>query len=262
MWNKRKPNTKRRARTTTRRNKTTRRPTGVFKKKVLSVIKSVTEDKSNLFYSDPYAVSPILNSVTDLRPIIPQITLGSANNQRIGDNIKGKYIDIKGHIELATSQQTSDGPTRVLVRLMVLSDKKISNMDQTNSLFLQNLIDYGSGQINMDGSLGNANNIRSAYMPLNRNVVTVHHEKLFYLNAPRQFNTTGTQFTNVNFENTIRLFKIRLKCSKILKYTDNSNFPQNYAPYLCACFFQLNGGANNTSFVRIHYASELKYEDN
>lgn len=237
------------------------KPSPAFKKMVRKVTHEDLEDKQCALFPDPSNISPIMNAVTDLKIILPQIAQGAADHQRIGDRINGKSLIIRGHLELSTSQQTSDGPTRIIVRLMVLSDKRQSIYDGATATFLNNIIDYGAGTINMDGSVGGANNLRSMYLPLSRDTVTVHYDKLIYMNAPRVFNTGGTQLQNINWENTIKLFKIKVKCKKLLKYTDSSNYPVNFAPYLCACFFQLNGGGNTNAYVRMHYTSNFIYED-
>lgn len=244
-----------------------KKPTGVFKKKVLSVLKSQAEDKCMVLFPDPYLINPSLATASDLKAIVPALTTGTANNQRIGDSVKGKYIQIRGHLELNSgiNVQNSDGPTRVVVRLMVLSDRVnneyASPITNPPTGFLSQLIDYGTGQNIIDGMLGGSTNVRSMYLPINRNAAIVHYDKLHYLNAPRVYNNTGLQLQGFNLEQTIKMFNIRIKCNKNLKYTDATNYPKNFAPYICACFFQMNGGSNTTAYVKLHHCVEFKYED-
>ena len=174
---------------------------------------------------------------------------------------------IRGHLELnsGVNVQNSDGPTRVVVRLMVLSDRVNSEYASpiTNPPvgFLSQLIDYGTGQNIIDGMIGGATNLRSMYLPINRDAAIVHYDKLVYLNAPRVYNNTALQLTGFDYENTIKMFKIKIPCNKQLKYTDSTNYPTNFAPYICATFFQMNGGANTTAYVKLHHVVEFKYED-
>jgi len=235
-----------------------------FKKAVQKVNSEGLEDKQTCLFPEPSVISNNINATTDLRRLIPDILTGTSDYQRIGDNIRGKSLIIRGHLELGTNPnlQNSDGPTRIIVRLMVLSDKRISAYENQSLGFLNNLIDFGSGTVNMDGSVGGANNLRSMYLPIDRNTATVHYDKLFYLNAPRIFNSTGTQLQNVNYENTIKLFKISVKCKKLLRYADGQNTPTNFAPYLTGCCFQLNGGGTGiTNLARLHYTTTFTYED-
>ena len=241
--------------------------TKIFKKKVMAVIKSEAEDKAMVINPDPYLINPSLALASDLKAIVPQLTLGTSNNQRIGDRVRGKSLIIRGHLELnsGVNVQNSDGPTRVVVRLMVLSDRVNSEYASpiTNPPvgFLSQLIDYGTGQNIIDGMIGGATNLRSMYLPINRDAAIVHYDKLVYLNAPRVYNNTALQLTGFDYENTIKMFKIKIPCNKQLKYTDSTNYPKNFAPYICATFFQMNGGANTTAYVKLHHVVEFKYED-
>lgn len=255
--------TRKSKKTTTRKVSTYNKKTSKeFKKKVISVLQGRTEDKQMILNPDPVALNPSLALATDLKQIVPALTLGTGNNQRIGDRVQGKSLNIRGHLELATNQQNSDGPTRVVVRLMVLSDKTHAYYGLgADTDWLNNLIDYGTGQNIVDGMQGGATNLRSMYLPINRNVATVHYDKLHYLTAPRVFNNTALQMNSINWEKTIKMFNINIKCKKVLKFIDDSNYPTNFAPYLCACFFQMNGGSNTTNYVRLHYLTKLNYED-
>lgn len=261
----RKSGYKRKAVTRRYKKRYTKRPVGAFKKKVLSVLSAQVEDKMVCYSPDPIALSPTINATSDIKQIVPQIQKGVEANERVGEKIRGKYISIRGHLELNTSQQTNDGPTRVAVRVMIVSPKNLQNWTEisggSNLGWLSGLIDYGSANQVFDGTTGNATSIKSLYLPLNTDVVTCHHDKLHYLNAPKIVNSTGTQLQNVDWQNTIKFFNIKLNCKKLMKYVGGTLYPNNYSPVMLVGFCQLNGGANSTNFVRVHYLSRFIYED-
>jgi len=259
-YRKRTTATKKRARARGRANKP---PSGTFKKKVLQIIKGVAEDKSISTTPDPGFLPNTLNAVSDLRELVPDITIGSNDHQRIGRQITGKSLMIWGHLELVSSLalQALPGPTRIVVRLLVISDKRNGFYDSVTSTFLNNIIDLGSSTTNLDGTIGGQNNVRSMYLPLDRNTCTVHYDKKFYLETPRVYNTTGLQLQDVDLGNTIKTFKMKIPCKKLLRYTDSSNSPTNYAPYLTGCYFQANGDANTQNLVKIHFTTKFTWED-
>jgi len=242
---------------------TNRPPTGVFKKKVLQVIRAEAEDKAICTTPEPGFLPFTLNAVSDLREIIPDIGIGANDHQRIGRQIRGKKLQIWGHLELLNTLalQALQGPTRIIVRLLVISDKRCANYDGVTSTFLNNIIDLGSSTTNIDGTIGGLNNVRSMYLPLDSNTCTVHYDKRFYLDTPKIYNTTGLQLTGIPVGNTIKTFKMSIPCKKLLRYTDSSNSPTNFAPYLTGCYFQANGDANSQNLVKIHFTTKFTWED-
>jgi len=252
-----------RKKSTNYKKKAYKRPTGLFKKKVLSVLKAEAEDKSISTTPDPGFLPFTLNAVSDLRELIPDIGIGANDHQRIGRQIRGKSLQIWGHLELQNSLalQLFPGPTRIVVRLLVISDKRVGQYDAQTSTFLNNIIDLGSSTTNMDGTVGGANNVRSMYLPIDRNTCTVHYDRLFYLETPRLYNTTGSQLQDIPLGNTIKMFRMRIPCKKILKYTDSSNSPTNFAPYLTGCYFQANGDANSQNLIKLHFTTKFVWED-
>jgi hypothetical protein len=236
---------------------------GMFKKKVLSVIQDQAEDKSICTTPDPGFLPYTLNAVSDLRELVPDIGIGANDHQRLGRQIRAKSLMIWGHLELqnAISFQSYPGPTRVMVRLLVISDKRVGQYDAQTSTFLNNILDLGSSTTNLDGTTGGPINVRSMYLPLDRNTVTVHYDKLFYLDAPKWVNPTGLQLTSTDVGKTIKMFKIRVPCKKVLKYTDSSNSPTNFAPYLTGCYFTASGDANTQNLVKLNFTTKFVWED-
>jgi len=63
-----------------------------------AVVKRETEDK---FVSTEGAVlfNSTISSSSECYPLIPQITVGTGDYQRIGDKVRGKYLYIKGYLQ-------------------------------------------------------------------------------------------------------------------------------------------------------------------
>lgn len=252
-----------RKKSTNYKKKYPKRATGLFKKKVLFVIKDQAEDKSLCTTPDPGFLPYTLNAVSDLREIIPDIGIGANDHQRLGRQIRAKTLMIWGHLELVQNiaLQNLAGPTRVIVRLLVISDKRVGQYDTQTSTFLNNIIDLGASTTNLDGTTGGPISVRSTYLPLDRNTCTVHYDRLFYLETPRVINALGTQLQFADVGNTIKMFKMRIPCKKVLKYTDSSNSPTNFAPYLTGCYVCGNGDANTQNLVKLHFTTKFTWED-
>ena len=264
MYVPKKRNYRRKANAGKAKKRYSKRPSGLFKKKVLSVISGQVEDKMAVYSPAPKTLDAGALDSADIIQLLPQIQKGTENNERIGDQIKGKYINIRGHLELNTSQNTADGPTRICCRVVVCTPKNLGAWYEqlsTNAGWLSGMIDYGQSNQAIDGSVGAETTIKSLYLPINRNTATVHHDKLHYLNIPRWFNNTGTQNTNMDWQNTIKFFNINVKCRKVMKYTGTNLYPNNFNPVMLIAYAYLNGGASSNTFVRCHYLSRFQYEE-
>ena len=240
-----------------------------FETKVKKALVNLSEKKEMTYDILSFTPNTTIRLVTDIIPIGPFILKGSTggNNTRIGDMIQPVSLRIKGIIELKQFTGLGDTATRVMVRLMIIENRAIRTYDNNptnpNTDWLDNLIDYGSGQTYLDSTLGMSNPslLRSMFLPLNREVAIVHYDKLHYLNIPKVVNTLGTQQNNISFEKTIKMFDIKIKTPPKFMYSDDSNNPINFGPYLAAIAFPLNGDANSTPLIDISAITRLVFND-
>lgn len=251
--------------------KRTTKPSKSFAKKVNSVIHKNAETKDQS-YSFPINVfnSPV-NNVADVCRVVPTIIQGTANGQRIGDQIKGQKLTIRGHMMINAVPNTTGttiptaipANTRFMIRAFVCSVKKFNNFDDVSATtaWMSNFLKNGNVNQGLDGT------VQSMYLPVNTDVITVHKEIKKYVNIPAIYaqTATATGFSNtaVGFEQSCKFFNLTLPFKKLLKYDDDSFSPQNSAPIFVLSYAHLDDSAPDiiTAKISCAYVSTLFYED-
>lgn len=256
--------------------KASTKPSRAFAKKVQKVIQKDVESK-DVSYSLPYtSFNSGVNSTGDVLRICPQIAIGTNNGNRIGDQVRGQSLNIKGHMLInvvPTMGGTGVVPTgipanaRLMVRAFLFSVKRYSNYDDAVSnqanwapQFLKN----GASVQALDGT------IQSMYLPVNTDVITVHKEIKKYITCESLATYTGaggvtntTSLAGIGFRDTVAFFEGNIRCKKILKYDIGNTNPQNFAPLMCLSYCHLDGSSPDvlTTVVSASYVSTLRYED-
>lgn len=246
-------------------------PSKSFAKRVNQVIHKNVETKEvsyNLAVTD---FNGPVNNVADTCRIVPSLVQGTANGQRIADNVLAQSIDFRGHMMINTVFNTTgiNIPTaipsnaRLMIRAAIISVKRFSNFDDVaaTTAWMGSVLKNGAAVQGLDGTL------QSMYLPWNRDVITVHKEFKKYVTIPVIYEKTATAagfaMTAVGFENSTTFMKHTIKCKKVLKYDNSSFSPQNYAPIFICSYAHLDGSTADVITARIttSYVSTLSYED-
>lgn len=251
------------------------KPSKRFIKNVQSIIKKDVETKNISYNYSMTSFNSGVNSSGDVLRVLPSITIGTTNGARIGDQVKGQTLNIKGHFLINTIPiSTGSGviPTgipansRLMIRAFVFTVKRfqnyddaVSNVSSWSSQFLQN----GSATQALDGTL------QSMYLPVNKEVITVHKEIKKYITIESlntiTFGSPANQIamTNVGYKDSVKFFNINVKCKRLMKYDSASFSPQNYAPLFCISYAHLDGSSPDVLQTTINatYVSTFKYED-
>lgn len=250
-----------------RRNK----PSSSFIKKVESVIHKQVETKENSYTLPVTDFNGLVNNVADIVRVIPTVTQGTGNANRIADQIRGQKINVRGHMMINIVPNTT-GTTipsaipsncRMMIRAAFVSIKKFNNFDDVSATtaWMNSILKNGNALQGLDGTL------QSMYLPWNTDVITVHKEIKRFVTIPAIFAQTATAagFSNtaVGFEQSIKFFNVNLKCKKLLKYDNTSFSPQNYAPLFICSYAKLDGTGSDilVSRVTASYVSTLYFED-
>lgn len=250
------------------RRKTVTKAKGQFKKKVLSVINSVAEDK-HLYTSNSETALTLfnsgINSVADMLQIMPNQSEGDAENNRDGDEIRLKSFNVKGYIRVVP---VLNGPTgnpicQVGIRMMVLSLKKATSWDLVTSspTPLLSLLRTGGTTKGFTGV------ISDLFAPVNTDLYTCHYNKVHYCTQEYVNRDTTVGYWNTDIKNQIKFFNINLKVKdKKLLYDDDTNggiLPTNYSPFLVMGYSYLNSGTPDTisTNVGLHYQSHITFQD-
>lgn len=201
-----------------------------------AVVKRETEDK---YVSTQGAVlfNSSITSSSECYPMIPQITEGTGDFQRIGDKVRGKYLYIKGYLqynlnylEFAVGNQYLPPVT---ARVMILSQKnvKVGNDVSTRidvAHLLKDNVGTGTARPYNGGLLDNL-------APINKDLFKVHMDKKIKLNWVQRGDQTNTGDTGFGVGNDrTKYFRCRIKLPASMTFDDgNLDWPNNCAPFLC-----------------------------
>lgn len=246
-------------------------------KTIKSVIHQQAETKCAFTTVPMTAFNSGMNSSGDMLPLIPYISQGVLDNQRVGDQLRAQTLTVKGHMYINTTPiiGISGGgyavPTssnaKIAVRMIICQPKNMSSNDiiLNNSSWINALIKKGGITSAFTGT------VQDLYAPVNRDAVTVYHDKTFYLSLdPLLVSGTYPAGTLVNTSGTrqaLKFFNFSLKCkNKLLKYDSNVNgglSPVNYAPIALFGYAHLDGSAPDVATTVINASADINftYED-
>lgn len=180
-----------------------------------------------------------ISSSSECYPVIPQITQGTGDHQRIGDKVRGKYLYIKGQIQYTDDYLNSLGTTLyvppVTCRVMILSQKNIKvGGDVPSRVDVAHLLkdNVGTGVARPYNATGWDNEA-----PINKDLFKVHMDKKVKFNFIRYNYFAGggnaTESQVVGNDRT-KTFYCRIKLPATMTFDDgNLDYPNNIAPFLC-----------------------------
>lgn len=251
-----------------RRMRVSKRPSTQFARQVKKVVSSLAETKevyvssgnSLIFYNSG------IDSVGDFTQILPAVAQSLGDNGRIGDQIRGRSLNVKGYLRLVINEvNDSTKLPQVAVRMMIVSLKNKSNFgDVTSSATpLNTLLKKGGTTTNFTGVLSDLN------APINRDVYTVHVDKKYYLKQDF-LNVSGpsppSQIISQDISKTIKFFNFNIKCKKMMRFDNNitsGTYPTNFAPFMLLGYSYLDGSAPDTlsTNLGLNYSSTFSFED-
>jgi len=251
--------------------KSSRKPSKSFTKKVNTIIHKQAETKQASFHLVNTDFNGLVNNVADVIRIIPQIGQGVDAGNRIGDQIRGQKLTVRGHMMINIVSNTSGvtiptsipSNSRLMVRAFVCSVKKFQSYGDVSATttWMSKFLRNGNTLQSLDGT------VRSMYLPVNTDVVTVHKEIKKYITVPAIFAQTATPagFSNtaIGFEQSCKFFSFTMSIKKLLKYDDTSNDPQNDGRFFVLSYCHLDDTSADilTSRITTSFVSTLNYED-
>lgn len=244
------------------------KPSGAFRKKVLSIVHAQQETKEayTSLASTGYKCAISAANVSFTR-LVPNVAVGTADNQRIGDQVRVQSINWSGVLNMI-SQGTgqSDSVRRIGVRMMVLTPKSYGNWASSSANFAnwQSLILKKGGIVT-----GFTGAIDDLFAPINTDAVTCHYNRVFKFTQGSFFQATGTNANGiVSYETSplVKFFKhtFRFK-NRQLKFDnaiDSGLTPTNMGMVIALGYCYLDGSAPDAvNRVSLQYHSVMKYED-
>lgn len=229
-----------------------------------SVIRKEAETKFVSLRQD-LSFNSSISSASECYALMPPISQGSDDYQRIGDRVSGRTLYIKGHINYNSNFLDTPGVNNYVppstVRILILSQKNIkSNLQLTTpgvdvAHLLKDNVATGTGRSYTGGMTDNL-------APINKDLFKVHLDKKVKMNCVYQ-NSDGTGTGGWVGQKTA-YFTCRIKLPAKLFYDDtNGDVPNNFAPFFCL------GGVNDDGSspyavqqpYRVTFLSTAYYDD-
>lgn len=242
--------------------RTSSKSTKTFVKKVQAIIHKNVESKQGYHAVGPTSYNSGINAVGDATKLLPSISQGTADNQRIGDQLKGQSLTIKGAIVYnpSTGQYGTYANARLGVRMMIVQPKLYNNLDDVQS----STATWSAYLLKKGGSTAGFTGVMSdLWAPINSDAITKYYDRVFYLDAPYQATAVGS----VTMGNSTRLFSISMKLrNKLIKYDSSISGginPTNYAPVLIIGYVHMDGSSPDTltTAIQLSYDTVFNYED-
>lgn len=250
-----------------RSNRKPSKPSKSLTKAVQSIIHKNAESKSAFHSADSVSFNSAINTTGDMQRVLPNVIVGTAENQRIGEQIRAQTLNIKGHFILSTANNSIPN-ARIAVRMMVVQPKNLSAYPDVsaNTDWMQQLLRKGGSNVAFTGV------ISDLYASVNTDQITCYYDKVSYITMPFLYTSTlgvptdGFSVTQWDLSKATKFFSISLKVrNKLLKYDKNynPNQPTSYSPILVLGYSHLDGSTPDvlTTQVIMSYNSELMYED-
>jgi hypothetical protein len=237
------------------------KPSKSFAKKVLKVVHEQVETKQAYHIMAPTNFNSGIDAAGDAIRILPNVAQGTAENNRIGNQLKAQNLTLQGCVSWSPSIGTfgSFANARLGVRLFVIQPRNYSEIGEVlanTSTWMPTLLQKGGVATPFTGA------INDLWAPLNSDAFIKYYDRVFMLNGTYQSTAVGmTQLLGAT-----KMFKIALKCrNKTIKYENgiSSVNPMNYAPVFCIGYAHMDGSGADTvsTAITVQWDAVFNYED-
>jgi len=237
------------------------KPSKSFVKKVQKIIHADVETKQAYHIQAPINFNSGIDSAGDAIRILPNISQGTAENNRIGNQLKAQNLTLQGCVSWSPSVGTfgSFANARLGVRLFVVQPRNYSEIGEVlanTATWMPTLLQKGGVAAPFTGA------INDLWAPLNSDAFIKYYDKVFMLTGTYQATAVGMS----QLLGATKMFKIALKCrNKTLKYENavSANNPMNYAPVFCIGYAHLDGSGPDTvsTAITVQWDAVFNYED-
>lgn len=238
------------------------KPSKSFSKKVKKILHQQVETKQ-AFTSLPATAfnSGMVNS-GDIQALLPAIGKNANDNSRIGDQIRGQLLNIKGAVVYSPSigSYGTYANCRLAVRILIVQPKVYTNYDAISANFgawNQQLLKKGGTTSQFTGTMSDL------WAPVNTDAITKYYDKILYLNGTYERTAVG----GYQMLGSTKFFNIKMKLrNKLIKYDDGTSsglVPTNFAPVMLIGYVHMDGSSPDSASTAItaQYDSIFNYED-
>lgn len=229
------------------------------------ISKALAREEETKIVSIDYTLSSFnsgISIVADLIEVLPSISLGTSQNQRVGNKIKPIRLEITGYIVYLSDQKAD---ARLIgARLLCFQDKQIRSY--MNAAVNYNLLNLGGSSTNFTGTAANY------ISPHNKDNFTFYSDKRFKILKPYGVTNSATPSSTVSMSETnttlFQPFKIILTEKHMPAYlqydqTESTTHPVNFAPKLSLGYADLLNYSPDTTSLQLAMAfvATLYYKD-
>lgn len=235
------------------------KPTKAFAKKVQTIINKNLEDKQAYLQAVDQSFNSGIQNLGDALQILPNISQGTDDNNRIGDQIRAKRMVVQGHFISALTLQNYNN-ARMAVRIMIVQPKALRDLAsiQGTTSWMLSLLKKGGTTTAFTGA------VQDIYAPINTDLVTKYYDKVFFIKCP--YAPAGPS-GDLNETLNTRFFKCVFKFkNKLLRYDDSvgSNItPTSFNPVIVLGYAMLNNATPDTvtTAINMSFISTLDFQD-
>lgn len=195
------------------------------------------------------AFNSTISAPAECYPLVPPVTVGAGDYQRIGSRVKPKYLEVKVKLQyIGPSVRNSiDQMFPCTVRVMMLEQRDVKRTDLlAANLKPQLLLDDRVGtSVPRPYTGGQFDNLA----PVNTNLFRVLSDTLHRFNWDYygNFGTAGAAAGN----NLTQYIHVKIKCPAHLEWDDGSPNPTNFAPFICLGYVYDNAEGADTLDTKI-----------
>jgi len=258
-----------------------------LRKAITTVMAANVEDKMVIFKYPPtsgFSLSMIRPTVSNwgtnesgFVPLIPAIAKGTNSNQRIGDRITPKGLNLA---LLVTANGTFPSSFDLWLRVMLVTDRGVGSYSVANStspsvIHDTNLLELGGGL-----SKAYTGDTHDNQLKINKNQFITHYDKVIHFQKSTGIGTYNNSLpagtTTCATPKSAWTANIKVPLPKYLKYEDTGvgsydNYPTNAAPLLCIGYAECSGvfppvdvwapGSPTSSVLGYQATATLRFED-
>ncbi len=237
--------------------------------------KNAITEYNNVFLQSAIPGGVVLNGQGNFFKLIPEIFqsttggAGSAYNERIGNEICLKEIDIHGFLNSRqdiVNLVSNPENVKLAVRVMILRAKEINDQELLfDNMPTDSLLQFGEQTTGFGGPISYQGLPLDSFRDINRDTFSVRYDKVHYMNGPTLFpGTTNPDVSQI--PSSLKIFRHKLKFGQRglkLKYSSSSDRnPNNFPYFMVVGYTSMSANAipsNNLCAMTLNISS--KYSD-
>lgn len=256
----------------------------IIKKQIKSIVREQLDEEleSKHAITDYPAVSMksvvpsgvVLNGQGNFFKILPEIqqsttgNAGAAYNERIGNNINLKEIDIHGYLSYngVFASQVNLEDAKLAVRVMILRAKEANDSELLfDNMPTDVLLRFGTQTGSAAGATPYDGFPLASFRDINRDAFSVKYDKVHYLNA--SVFSPGTTSTDLSVvPSGLKIFRHKLRFGKNgikLQYSTQADTSPNNFPYFMVVGYSSMSGTTKPqdNLIKMTLSCVCKYTD-